>query len=86
MSRHNQNLFDETTSETGTLFSITKRERNKRNRKFVLLCAVIATITFIFIVVILGVTFSLKNTVNSLPDDPYERAIALLAEYPLIDG
>ena len=89
MSRRNQNLFDEphqTTSETARLFGTLERERKKKNRRFLVLCAIIATVTFVTIVVILGVTIGLKNVTNSLPDDPHDRAIALLAEYPLIDG
>jgi hypothetical protein len=85
----NQNLFDEpheTTSETARLFGTLERERKKKNRRFLVVCAVIASITFITIVVILGVTLGLKNVTNNLPDDPYDRAVALLAEYPLIDG
>ena len=89
MSRRSQNLFDEphqTTSETARLLGILERERTKKNHRFLVLCAVIASVTFVTIVVILGVTLGLKNVTNSLPDDPYNRAIALLAEYPLIDG
>lgn len=89
MSRRNQNLFDEphqTTSETARLFGTMERQRKKKNRRFLVLCAIIVSVTFIAIVVILGVTIGMKNVTNILPDDPHERAIALLAEYPLIDG
>ena len=89
MSRRNQNLFDEphqTTSETARLFETMERKRKKKNRRYVVLWGVIVSVTFVTIVVILGVTLGLKNVTNILPDDPYDRAIALLAEYPLIDG
>lgn len=89
MSRRNHNLFDEphqANSETSRLYSLEERERKKSNRRFCCLCAVIATVTGVGIVVVLGVSLGLRKVVNKLPDDPYDRAVALLTEYPLIDG
>ena len=89
MSRRNQNLFDEprrSNSESGRLLTALERERKKSNRRFCCVCAVIATVTGVLIVVVLGVSLGLKNVVNRLPDDPYDRAVALLTEYPVIDG
>ena len=89
MSRRNHNLFDEprqTNGETSRLYSPDERERKKSNRRFYCLCAVIATVTGVTIVIVLGVSLGLSRVVNKLPDDPYDRAVALLTEYPLIDG
>ena len=89
MSRRNHNVFDEphpSGSESTRFFSSMERERKKGNRKFCCLCTIIAVITIATLTVILGVSIGLSNVVNQLPEDPYDRAVALLAEYPLIDG
>ena len=66
--------------------STMERERRKRNRKFICLCVFIITVTAVTVLVLLGVSLGVKSITNKLPDDPYERAVALLTEYPLIDG
>ena len=89
MSRRDHNLFDEphpSSTESTRLFSSMERERRKRNRKFCCLCAIIGVITIATLTVIMGVSIGLSNVVNHLPEDPYDRAVALLTEYPLIDG
>lgn len=89
MSRRNHNLFDEpnpSSSESSRLFASMERERKKKNRKFCCLFAIISVTTIVILIVIMGVSIGLSNVVNQLPKDPYDRAVALLTEYPLIDG
>ena len=89
MSHRDHNLFDEpypSSSESTRLFESMERKRKKRNRKVCCLCAIIAVIIIATLIVIMGVTIGLSNVVNQLPEDPYDRAVALLTEYPLIDG
>ena len=76
----------ETRGESEQLLYRTEREKKKNNRKSVCLCAVCAVSVALAIAVLVGVVVGFGVVASRLPDDPYERAVALLESYPLIDG
>ena len=63
-----------------------EREKKKDGRKTASCCAVCVVFTCLVLAAIVGVVVGLYVVANRLPDDPHERAIALLDDYPLIDG
>lgn len=83
-SKHYQRTTGD--SDSAQLLSAIERKRKKSNRKIVCLFVVsaVAVATVTAIATAVGVTLSVQR--SRLPNDPYERAIALLNSHPLIDG
>ena len=76
----------DTGNESEQLLYRRERERKKDNRKSTFCCVVCAVFVSLVIAAIVGVVVGLEIVANRLPDDPQERAEALLKDYPLIDG
>lgn len=72
--------------EMDQLIGTSDRENRKRTRRFCCSCIVVMAlvITLFALVVVLAVGLSFIEA--KLPSDPEERALALLEDYPVIDG
>ena len=82
-----QDRFDGGTTDASVhLLATTDRERKKRSRKVACWCVICFASGFLLLAALVGVIIVLEVALNQLPDDPYERALALLDSYPLIDG
>ena len=79
--------FSEQNDESMRLWSTRERALKKKSRKCVCLATVsiVSVVTVVAIVVGVSVGLQHRNRLR-LPSDPYERALALLDVYPLIDG
>ena len=98
MSRRNQNLYGERchkiNEDTELVETSSKRESRKSRRRTVCLCTlfgvvlvlVAAALAVVTLVVLIFDAATPAPTPAQLPDDPYERALALLTDYPVIDG
>ena len=95
MSRRNQNLYGERchkiNEDTELIGTSSERESRKSRRRTICLCTLCSVILVLVAaaVVTLAVLILVRNdttTPDQLPDDPYERALALLTDYPVIDG
>lgn len=60
----------------------------QKRSNYVFLAIVVGVLVVLALAVVIGLVVGLqtKSTKNYLPSDPAERAVALLTEYPLIDG
>ena len=76
----------EQSDESTQLWSTRERAAKKRARKSTCLGIVCAAGVIIAIAVVVGVSVGVVVARNRLPSEPYERALALLDSYPLIDG
>ena len=72
--------------ESTQLWSARERSAKKRARKSACLGIICAAVVIIAIAVVVGVSIGVAVVRNRLPSEPYERALALLDSYPLIDG
>ena len=64
-----------------------KRTKKKNTVLIVWIACGVAVIAVVFgIVLALIFGIKLNHNKNILPSDPYHRAVALLTEYPVIDG
>ena len=79
-------LVSDQNEESARLLSTRDRARKKRVRKSACLAAVCAAGVILMLSVVVGVSLGVLIARNRLPSDPYERALALLDSYPLIDG
>lgn len=95
MSRRNQNLYGERchkiNEDTELIGTSSERESRKSRRRTICLCTLCSVVLVLVAaaVVTLAVLMLVRNdaaTPDQLPDDPYERALALLTDYPVIDG
>ena len=96
MSRHDsdeledgmeRSIGEEDCERLMTTLEITKRRR--RNKAILyLIVASVAILALAILVLVLGVSIGVHRArkADTLPSDPYERADALLADFPLIDG
>ena len=73
-------------NERNHLIGATRREYKKRNRRAVFLTLSIVVCVLLLLGVVVGLIVGIVALLNVLPDDPYDRAIALLKKNPLIDG
>ena len=72
--------------ESTQLWSSRERVAKKKARKSACLGIICAASVIIVIAVVVGVSLGVVIERNRLPSEPYERALALLDSYPLIDG
>lgn len=72
--------------ESTQLWSTRERASKKRARKSTCLGIICAAGVILVIAVVVGVSVGVVVVQNRLPSEPYERALALLDSYPLIDG
>lgn len=72
--------------ESTRLWSTRERAAKKKARKSVCLAMVCVAGTILVLAVVVGVSLGVLLVHNRLPSDPYDRALALLDSYPLIDG
>ena len=79
--------------DTGRLMIVNTPLHDRRRRRIRNLVCLLIAVTISSIVVILiallGVLLGVRKSPDraaTLPSDPRERALALLADYPLIDG
>ena len=73
--------------ETKTLLNDrSRREARKQNRRYCCLSVVVLITILLVLAVVLGVSLGTASILNRLPSDPHKRALALLTQYPLIDG
>ena len=93
MSRRNQNLYGEQchkiNENTELLVTSSDRESRKSRRRTVCLCTLCSVILVLVVAAVLTLSILsvvARNDADQLPDDPYERALALLTDYPVIDG
>ena len=96
MSRHDsdeledgieRSIGEEDCERLMTTLEITKRRRRKT--MLYIIVASVAILALAILVLVLGVSIGISNRPHkaiTLPSDPYERADALLADFPLIDG
>ena len=63
-----------------------RREARKQNRRYCCPSLVVLITLLLVLAVVLGVSLGIASILNRLPNDPHERALALLMQYPLIDG
>ena len=86
-------LAEDLNGDTGRLTIVDNtflRARRRRIRS--LACLLIAVAIFLVVVILIalfGVLLGLRKSSSrtaTLPSDPHERALALLEDYPLIDG
>ena len=63
-----------------------RREARKQNRRYCCPSLVVLITILLVLAVVLGVSLGTASILNRLPNDPHERALALLKQYPLIDG
>ena len=86
-------LAEDLNGDTGRLTIVNNtflRARRRRIRS--LACLLIAVAIFLVVgilIALLGVLLGLRKSSSrtaTLPSDPHERALALLEDYPLIDG
>ena len=96
MSRRNQNLYGERchkiNEDTELVETSSKRESRKSRRRTVCLCTLFGVILVLVAAAVVTLAVLIFDaatpapTPAQLPDDPYERALALLTDYPVIDG
>ena len=90
MSRRNQNLYGEQchkiNESTELMETATKRESRKSRRRTACLCTLCSVIVVLVVAAVLTLSILLVARNDKLPDDPYARALALLTDYPVIDG
>ena len=84
-------LEPEDNGDTGRLMivnaSLHSRKRRIRGVACLLITVAISLVVLVLIA-LLGVLLAVRRSpqVATLPNDPHERALALLTDYPLIDG
>lgn len=76
----------EPNNEADMLLASSERMSRKSTRRFCCACCIVVLGVAVCLAVVLGVTLGIAAVVNYLPSDPYERAVALLTEFPVIDG
>ena len=76
----------ESTNELSQLVHASERSAKKRSRRCSFLSLVIVVGVLACLCVVIGFGVGTVAHIDVLPDDPYERAVALLLEYPVIDG
>ena len=62
------------------------RQYKRTNWHYVGILAAILAVLLIAVMIGLGVGLGHPSTTEDLPTDPHERALALLAKFPLVDG
>ena len=79
--------------DTGRLMIVNTPLHDRRRRRIrslvCLLIAVAISSVVVILIVLLGVLLGVRKSPTlaaTLPSDPHERALVLLADYPLIDG
>ena len=73
--------------ESRRLLEVEEDRRYRRsNWLYVALVGGILALLLVAVVIGVGVGVGTPSVVNRLPTDPYERAVALLTEFPLVDG
>ena len=79
--------------DTGRLMIVNSSLHDSRRRRIrnlaCLLIAVAISSVVVILIALLGVLLGVRKSparAATLPSDPHERALALLADYPLIDG
>ena len=78
--------FSDQNEESTQLWSTRERALKKKNRKSICLATVCVASVILVIALVVGVSLGVLIDQSRLPSDPYERALALLDSYPLIDG
>ena len=73
------------------LMSALEGSRRRRKKAFVLIIvAALAVLASLLLALVVGASIGVRVTrareANRLPSDPYKKAVALLADFPLIDG
>ena len=98
MSRRNQNLYGERchkiNEDTELVETSSKRESRKSRRRTVCLCTLFGVVLVLVAAAAVTLAVLIFDAATpapvpapaQLPDDPYERALALLTDYPVIDG
>lgn len=94
MSCRNQNLYGEECHKINEgaelLATSSDRKSRKSRRRAVCLCTLCFAITVLVVVAVLtlSVLFVARSDEDRyrLPDEPYDRALALLTDFPVIDG
>lgn len=78
----------EHSSEKRVLLERERRERRKKNRilSVWIFCGITLVVLILGVVLALFLGVSVSPSKNVLPSDHYQRAVALLTEYPVIDG
>ncbi len=59
---------------------------NKRKKQYCCMVVLLSVGVLICLVLVTGLALIVPSFLNRLPTEPYERAVALLKEHPLIDG
>ena len=67
------------------------REQENKKEDTLFLCTLCSALVALIMVLAIAATMNVSFVVQTvraerLPDDPYERAVALLTDYPVIDG
>ena len=83
--------FVQSRDDSGQLLTVIERVKIERSRRMALVFVIVGTVVVVTVVfaVVLGVAIGVARrpgSTNVLPSDPHERAVAILTEYPLIDG
>lgn len=65
-----------------------KEDRRYKRSNWIYVALVVGILALLLVAVVIGVGvgFGTPSVANRLPTDPYERAVALLTEFPLVDG
>ena len=84
--RHTINENDESRLLRGMSSDRESRKLRRRTVCLCMLCLSVVTVLVLAAVVTLSVVLTRNDAAAALPDDPRERALALLTDYPVIDG
>jgi len=62
------------------------RESRKQSRRYCATSVAVCALVVLMLGVVLGVALGTAAYRSRLPEDPNERAVALLTQYPIVDG